>query len=160
MSLHILQNIRLEKGAFYNRDGKPYHFGLITSQTRSQKFIQNTSWYNKKGYKIGWGDLSPQDIRNIMKNIHKDELFIVLQETESFWKFVFYGDPVLGDLFGVSHTDIENPSNEFLIQYCQFLIGRRKLYYVHDKNNHNKVIEFKQLPITIINREEARKLIE
>jgi len=38
-------------------------FGICNGQMRSCDFVHNGGWYNKSGEKIGWGDLSPSDMK-------------------------------------------------------------------------------------------------
>jgi hypothetical protein len=62
-------------------------FGLHCGQMKSGtgKMYHNASWYNKFGYKVGWGDLSETELIKISKEIPPDELFIVLGEHDSYW---------------------------------------------------------------------------
>lgn len=63
-------------------------FGLRCGQMKSgaNKMYHNASWYNKFGYKVGWGDLTETELIKISKEIPSDELFVILGEHDSFWK--------------------------------------------------------------------------
>lgn len=62
-------------------------FGLHCGQMKygTDKMYHNASWYNKFGYKVGWGDLTETELIKISKEIPYDELFIILGEHDSFW---------------------------------------------------------------------------
>lgn len=61
-------------------------FGLRCGQMKcGYKMYHNASWYNKLGQKIGWGDLSEDNLLEIKIKIPSDELFIILGEHDSYW---------------------------------------------------------------------------
>ena len=82
---------QLIKG-MYGHEFKPTCnlFGLYCGQMRGgdAKMTHNSGWYNKSGEKLGFGDLSVKDFKKISKELEKDELFIILGESDSFWNFV------------------------------------------------------------------------
>jgi hypothetical protein len=61
---------------------------MISGQMRTYDLVHNGGWYNKKGEKLGWGDMSPDTFEAISKNLPADEVFIVLTESDSYWNFV------------------------------------------------------------------------
>jgi len=63
-------------------------FGLRQNQMRMDDFVHNGGWYNCKGEKIGWGDLSPNDIVRLSQELEDGEDFYVLGEQDSYWNFV------------------------------------------------------------------------
>jgi hypothetical protein len=75
---------------------------------RAVRVIQNGGWYNRFGEWIGWGDLSPDDFRNIAAGLIGDERFIVLRE-----------------------SDMCDPISSFaLVDACRFLIVRHRMFAV------------------------------
>ncbi len=58
-------------------------FGLSHDQVRCPRLVTNAGWFNSAGEKIGYGDLSADDIRRISsEEINWGELFIVLEEDD------------------------------------------------------------------------------
>lgn len=62
-------------------------FNLEMAQMRMDDTIHNGSWFNSQGEKLGWGDLSRKDIRNIAINLEEGERFFILSERDSYWAF-------------------------------------------------------------------------
>ena len=62
-------------------------FGLHCGQMRGgkDKLTYNSGWYNKSGEKLGWGDLSTEDMMRIAAELEANELFIILSEGKSCW---------------------------------------------------------------------------
>lgn len=61
-------------------------FGLQYGQNLCGKeIIRNAGWYNHLGQKLGYGDLSIEDLDKIAASIAEEELFIVLSELDSTW---------------------------------------------------------------------------
>lgn len=60
-------------------------FGLSYGQNRQNDIIRNAGWFNHRGEKLGFGDLSLHDIDNIAADIPDDELFIILNEGNTTW---------------------------------------------------------------------------
>ncbi len=58
-------------------------FGLRRGQRRVERFYHNAGWFNRTGEKLGWGDLSPDDIRKIMSELPEDEIFIIIAENST-----------------------------------------------------------------------------
>jgi hypothetical protein len=81
----------LEKGMYNYKGGGSYgsssRFGLRCGQMRPRdtKVGHNNGWYNQNGEKLGWGDLSKEDLINIAKGLEEDEVFITLGEQDSYW---------------------------------------------------------------------------
>ena len=62
--------------------------GLRTDQMRGKEVFHNAGWYNQKSEKIGYGDLSDEDIKRITETLGENEVLIILSEGDSFWNFV------------------------------------------------------------------------
>jgi hypothetical protein len=60
-------------------------FGIRTGQIRAMEHVHNGSWYDRDGLKIGWGDLTKEDIFRIAKAIPEDDVFYVVGEHDSYW---------------------------------------------------------------------------
>lgn len=60
-------------------------FGFLNGQIRHNAIITSAGWYNFGGQKLGYGDLSIQDIAKISLSISADDIFFVLSEGDSFW---------------------------------------------------------------------------
>jgi hypothetical protein len=76
----------LTKYIFGNQiDPKKTPFGLLSGQVRHNAIITSAGWYNYNGQKLGYGDLSLQDMEKISLNISKLEIFFALTEGDSFW---------------------------------------------------------------------------
>lgn len=64
-------------------------FEFRCGQMRSGDSIaHNGGWYNHRGEKLGFGDLSLYDLMRVCRDISDSEAFIVLSESDSFWNFV------------------------------------------------------------------------
>ena len=81
---------RLIKGMYGESIGSNL-FGLRLNQSRpnlgdtqADKFINNAGWYNGKGEMLGWGDLTPYDVRTIYGDLLAGELFIIVPKRNSF----------------------------------------------------------------------------
>lgn len=95
------------------------HFGLTSSQMRSRddKLAHNGGWYNRDAVKLGWGDLSVQDFVRIAAELPDGELFIVLDETSSHWKFVEGLD-----------LDELSPGQKYIADHCMYIISHGRFY--------------------------------
>jgi hypothetical protein len=59
-------------------------YGISNNQIRAKGIINSAGWFNSAGERLGKGDLSLKDMSTISKNIYPDDLFIALNETDSF----------------------------------------------------------------------------
>lgn len=60
-------------------------FGLCDGQVRADDHVHNGRWYNSQGERIGWGDLSTTDLRNIAVMLQEGEDLHVLREVDTSW---------------------------------------------------------------------------
>lgn len=62
-----------------------HEFGLSYGQIKSDAILHNAGWFNNQGEKLGYGDISYNDIENIQKDLFDDECFILLSENATSW---------------------------------------------------------------------------
>ncbi len=82
-------------------------FNLRGGQVRQSPYAYNRGWYNKAGEKLGWGDLSKADFRNIAAELDPGELFIILPK-----------------------SDMGNLDIGFLIQHATYVIARGQIFVI------------------------------
>jgi hypothetical protein len=129
-------------------------FGLKLGQIRSERLVKAGGWYNERGEKLGWGDLSPADFRRICAELGDDELFIVLSEIDSFASFV----EKVGDAMFEVRPGIEAPGIDYVAKKCRFVIQQGVLSAVSD--HHADTVAIKMgLPFRVFTRKEVRKFL-
>ncbi len=106
-------------------------FGLRCGQIRSEFWLpaHNSGWYNCQGEKIGWGDLSSDDLKRIAEEIPQGELFIVLSEEYSFGTFIEENPGLTGSLCTAS-PDEQNPGVTFVAEKCHIIVSRGVCFWV------------------------------
>lgn len=129
-------------------------FGLACGQmcSRHNKLTHNSGWYNKRGEKLGWGDLSANDFQRIAAEIADNELFIVLSEQASFWNFFNKGRP------SEKAPTEAAPGIEYVAAHAMFLIAKGQLCSV---NNFRETQEEERAGLrfkVISNRELAKRM--
>jgi hypothetical protein len=118
----------LTKGMFgHEFDRKNARFGIGAGQMRSQQVCHNAGWYNKKGEKLGWGDLSAEDMKTILADLQDGEMFIILSEQDSFWHFVTHN----GGLGSLCTTKPEEsaPGVDYVAANARFILVKGQAYY-------------------------------
>jgi hypothetical protein len=75
---------KLKSPEFKAREAE-IRFGIRQGQMRGNQHVHNGSWYDRDGLKIGWGDLSKDDIFRIAYKIPDDDVFYVVGEHDSYW---------------------------------------------------------------------------
>lgn len=105
-------------------EGMKLRIGAI----RSRDLVHNGGWYNTLGEKIGWGDLSEDDFVNIQAALGEGELFVVIPEYASFWKFVTHIG-MTGD-FCKTTKEEKNPGQDYIIEHLTYLISKEKVYRI------------------------------
>ena len=142
-------------------------FGLLCGQWRggNTKLAHNNGWYNKSGEKLGWGDLTAEDFRRISSELEESELFIILSEGDSFWKFVKWPETIthrcIGSMVQVEPT-VEAPGVDYVAEKCYYIIARNQLYYVdrcEDEDNKKTSRRRGGLRFKILKPEAAKTLI-
>ena len=151
--------MRLTKG-MYGREFKPESelFGIRCGQIRARTIVHNGGWYNQRGEKLGWGDLSPEDFQRISDGLENGELFIVLYESDSFWSFVT--KPVIIGSRTTVRPDVEAPGVEYVVEKCGYVIAKNRLYYVDRyESSREETFEWYGVQFTALKREAAKALI-
>lgn len=137
------------------------NLGIRTSQIRGDDLIHNGGWYNGLGEKIGWGDLSGEDLRRIPGALPEDDVFIVLHEGDSFWNFVTRPGPI-GSMAAVK-PDEKSPGVEYVSENCCLILMRGHCYYVPEYGLDDRTeteLGFRDpVRCEVISREEAKRLI-
>lgn len=152
---------QLVKGMYGNQfENKSTLFGLRYGQLRggTGKFTHNSGWYNKSGEKLGWGDLSFSDIRRIFRKIPNGELFIILGEHDSFWKFVIYNSGSVGSLC-VTDPRMEAPGVEYIAEKCRYIIAKGTFYYVDECVPQSRKAMLTGLTVKVLTRAAVSELI-
>jgi len=130
-------------------------FGLRAGQMRSypDKIGHNAGWYNGRGEKIGWGDLSREDALCIRSQLMADEIFIILSESESFWAFA----KTIGPTGGQTTTEPREaaPGIDYVVAHAFMVITPDGCYGVSDDGRR-----FSSSGWRIISREELRGLLK
>jgi hypothetical protein len=104
---------------------KPERFSIIQGQIRNKEIVHNGGWYNALGEKLGWGDLDEKDVVTISQELKDNELFVVMPESDSYWKFVtFEGNKINCD------PKEQNPGIEYLCDHCYLVILPGKFHWV------------------------------
>jgi len=113
--------VSLTKGMYgseSNNNPIPY-FNLRCGQMRWNDLVHNGGWYNKKGEKLGWGDISADDLIHLSNTLPEWEEFYILPEGASYYKFVEAiekkNDPIL---------TIDAPGMEYVNENCRWVISR------------------------------------
>jgi len=79
---------QLTKGMFgmgdYRLDSRPARelFGFNSGHITKQDLVHNGGWYNKVGEWLGWGDLSPLNLKRVAEVLEEGEMFITLGERD------------------------------------------------------------------------------
>jgi len=134
-------------------------FGLRCGQMRStSKVVHNGGWYNRRGEKLGWGDLSTTDFLNIQAELPELELLVVLEEEDSFWKFVTHNPGVIGSMCSTTPT-IDAPGVGYVATHCSFIVSSTELYHIEDDSRTTGVFEYCNLKFKRLGRAQARNLM-
>ena len=100
--------MKLTKGMY--GDPSCREFGISNLQIRGNSVINNAGWFNISGDRIGSGDLSLQDLKNIAKSLPKGEVFIALTEMDA-----SLGLP--------SHLDRMAPGKDYILNNAVWIIA-------------------------------------
>lgn len=123
--------MRLSKG-LYLESGKKGLFDLACGQMRSinlhakvplksDRVLKNLGWYNRRGEKLGCGDMSYCDMFRIRDNLDSGEVLFFLCEDDSFWEFVLEVDPTGGG-FCVTDDEIYAPGLRYVLERCVWFV--------------------------------------
>lgn len=124
---------RLRKEMYYFDTGRrPSRlFGLRCGQLRGRRrrIAKNAGWYDRHGHKLGWGDLSADDLAKIMSGISRHEVFLVLGETDSYWHFTKFVTRGAKKFLRV-HARERAPGARYILEHCSFVILHGAAYCV------------------------------
>lgn len=109
-------------------------FGISCGQIRTRDLVHNGGWYDKEGYKLGWGDLGPVDFPRIQKALEKDQVFVILSEVDSFWKFVQGPIKIMGWMQNTNPM-MNHPGRKYLTEHGMMLITSTKVFCISDYSN-------------------------
>lgn len=103
-------------------------FGLVEGQMRRHhKMTHNSGWYNRAGEKLGWGDLSSDDMARIASEIPVDEFFIALSESKSYWDH------------RTNNIPEDSPGVAYIAEHAMYVITSLQMYRVSDYSFEKKV---------------------
>jgi hypothetical protein len=151
---------QLTKGMYGDEFGPTSNlFGLYCGQMRGgpTKLTHNSGWYNRRGEKLGWGDMSKEDFRRISRDLEDGELFIIISEQDSFWRFVTRPG-IIGRMAKV-RSNIDAPGVKYVVEHAMFIIAKGQLYYVDRYNSSGETLERVGLHFKVLTPEAAEQLI-
>lgn len=127
--------------------------GLTVGRIRAKDMVHNGGWYNGLGEKIGWGDLSVSDIKNIQSKLQPGELFVVLPESASYWDFVRHLPE------GKMSLDAKaaKPGVKYIVECAHWVITPTTIYHKNYLNEAGEVDGIQYEPLV---PESFHKLLE
>ncbi|OGZ05923.1 MAG: hypothetical protein A2845_03930 [Candidatus Lloydbacteria bacterium RIFCSPHIGHO2_01_FULL_49_22] len=121
------------------------HFGQMCVRG---KMTHNSGWYNKAGEKLGWGDLSVENMVCIAAELEADELFIVLSEGKSYWDHQTNGLPESA------------PGIAYVAKHAMYVIARGQKIKVNSYGeNGPKIQQIEGHDFSILTPREVSRLI-
>lgn len=157
---------QLTKGMYGNGSRREFRttgpFGLRCGQARGGvrklTLTHNSGWYNRAGEKLGWGDLSTDDLLTMFGELEDDEFFIILDESDSFWRFVTRPGTI-GSMATVK-PGAEAPGVDYVAEHATLVIGHHQFYLV-DRHGIRKenVMNMSGLVFRVLTKEAAKQLI-
>jgi hypothetical protein len=106
---------------------------------RSAGLTERSGWYNCDGERLGYGDLSLDDMVRIAIGIAENELFIVVPEEAAFWPFVNRQRNPSGDIHNTEPRG-ETPGTDYVAAHCRYVIARRKIFCVSSANVQESIV--------------------
>jgi len=133
----FMSNSPLVRGCFpeFSRTPREGRFAYLRKgQMRCPDNVaHNGGWYNKEGEKIGWGDLSFVDAVKVAQELDEGEMFIVMLEHDSFWRFarqiMFIGAECK------TAPTAEAPGKEYVALHARWVFEKNRITYVTNKEN-------------------------
>jgi hypothetical protein len=92
---------------------------LRVSQMRYVQLAHNGSWFDKRGKKLGWGDIAVRDLYNVQQVLENDDIFVVVGEHDSYWS--------------VPLELQDNPGRELLITKGRYFVTRWAIYKMTER---------------------------
>ena len=104
---------------------------IVNGVTIGNPFVPISSWYDKTGKNVGFGELSLSNLENISRNLSGNELFIIINRGDKRWSFLSgavskYPDGVYDDV-----------SINFLYSNASLIISRDGKYVVDYIDSRN-----------------------
>lgn len=93
-------------------------FGFSSGHCTSPDFVHNGGWYNKTGEWLGWGDLSPADLRRLVEILEEGEMFVILYESH---RPMVQGQP--------------DTTPAYLAEKAVYVVVKGDLYYVDHRGD-------------------------
>lgn len=122
-------------------------FGLRYEQMRdTQVVVRNAGWFNKRGERLGFGDLSRGDLVGISEGLNQNELFVVLNDDDSYRSFT--RGEVPWDKFQI-------PGIEYIVDHFEVMV-QKGLVLIPEGHQIN---ENEGLNIRNVSRAEAAEII-
>lgn len=112
---------RLTKGMF--ADPACNTFGLKYGQIKNNEVIRNAVWFNFNGDRLGSGDLTIDDMNNILSELDEAELFVVLSEQSAHWHLP-------------SSLNPSSPGREYVMANVKWAVSRFYVYKVDDAHQN------------------------
>lgn len=109
--------VKLTQGMF--SDPKCNAFGLSYAQVKTNPLFKSAGWFNRKGEKLGYGDLSVQDLWSIANQLHDDDVFLALTEADTIWNIP-------------SDLDKFKPGHRYVFEHAVLGITRYDVYKIKD----------------------------
>lgn len=108
--------------------------GLHEGSIRAMPVVHNGGWYNSEGIKIGWGDLDASDFNKIQSILKDNEVFVVLNETDSYWNFV----TKLADItyFNEVSKEEKHPSKTYIAENALYVITKQDFLCAFGEGEH------------------------
>jgi len=166
---NVVKFSRLKQGMFgseFRQTGRL--FGLRCGQMVSnhrKKEGHNYGWYNQKGEKLGWGDLSADNLMTIASELLEGEVFVTMGEGDSFWEFVDEPLAIINEE-KIQDPNLKNleekPGVEYLIHRARHIIIPKKVYQVNDweaQETDGPITKDSGLVYEYITRDAAEKII-
>lgn len=145
--------MQLTKGMYGNQFNRASRlFGISCGQMHVGEIVHNGGWYNKDGEKLGWGDLSREDLDRIAAGLDEGEVFVILGEQESFWKFVSHVGSI-GSM-SVVKPDETAPGKAYVAEHAWYVIEKGKVWCV--ASGHGRPRADAE---PVMSREEVKKLL-
>lgn len=105
------KTLLLTKGVYgLETDSNKTPFRFLNGQIRTDSVINNAGWFNLAGEKIGYGDLSMQDLQTISASIPKDECFFALSEFATSWSMP-------------PEMNASEPGKNFVLDHCIWAVS-------------------------------------
>lgn len=108
--------------------GAPFGLYCGMEWNHHSRVVKNAGWYNVLGQKIGFGDLSPLDVRRIARQIPENEMFIMLHQIDSHEEIMRASSAKIG--YPAGDFSVEEPGIEYVAEHAMYAIEHGIAYKV------------------------------